>query len=168
MFLPAVALPMPRSDLSGKSKMPGKQLAGQRTQELIRFWQAQVTSQLTRQDMNLQLKALVKDQKTWRHPNGTWKGKTLVFPLEHIGHCASGSCPGMPRAPHRALSSQLPGRLDLGHVCTFQMRVSDFISGRDRHRRESVQGSGSERGKRGGEKRSSGRDAGRSGRRKAG
>lgn len=44
MFLPATGLPMPRSDLSGKRKMLGKQLAGKRTQGLIRFWQAQVTS----------------------------------------------------------------------------------------------------------------------------
>lgn len=110
-----------------------------------------------------ELKALVKGQKTWRHPDGTWKGETLVFPNDRSGHYASGTRPGCPALlPGRSLPWP-PGRLDPGHFRTHQMGVGDFVNGRDRHRGESVQGSRSERGRRGEQKRSYGRDAGQEG-----
>lgn len=41
--------------------------------------------------MNAQQEALVEGQKTRRHPDGTWKRETVVFPTERTKHCASGS-----------------------------------------------------------------------------
>lgn len=95
--------------------------------------------------MNAQLEVLVERQKTRRHPGEAWSGNRAQGP------CALGSgCPGQVRG--RSLS-RAPGHLAPGQVRTLRVGVGDSVSGRDRPRGESVQGRGSERGRRGGGKR---------------